>query len=126
MGKGDYLGGSSIVGSSVGFVSGGSATSQKAPSVRIGARKKKKPLSLREKRLAPIDLKALPDVEDVKKAAKRVAAVQADIAKAKQRLEALEQQLTGVFDQFELVLKTALKPQAKVQMRRPSNKGQPK
>ena len=123
MGKGGYLGGSSIVGSSVGFVSGGSARSQKAQSVRIGARKKKKPLSLKEKRLVPIDLKALPDVEDVKKAAKRVAAVQADIAKAKQRLEALEQQLSGVFNQFELVLKTALKPHAKVKLRKTSNRG---
>jgi hypothetical protein len=126
MGKGGYLGGSSVVGSSVGFVRGGSATSQKAPSVRIGARKKKKPVYQKEKRLLPIDLKALPDVEDVKKAAKRVAAVQADIAKAKQRLEALEQQLGVTFDQFELALKTALKPSATTARRRPNGKGQTK
>jgi hypothetical protein len=126
MGKGGYLGGSSVVGSSVGFVRGGSATSQKAPSVRIGARKKKKPLTLKEKRLAPIDMKALPDVEDVKKAAKRVAAVQADIATAKQRLETLEQQLGVTFDQFELALKTASKPQATVRASKASNRGKSK
>ncbi len=126
MGKGGYLGGSSVVGSSVGYVRDGSATSQKPPSVRIGARKKKKALSLKEKRLVPIDLKALPDVEDVKKAARRVAAVQADIAKAKQRLEALEQQLGVAFDQFDLALKTATKPQSTARVRKASNGGKSK
>jgi predicted nucleic acid-binding Zn-ribbon protein len=71
-------------------------------------------------------MNALPDVEEVRKAAKRVAAIQTDIASAKQRLATLEQQLGVTFDQFELVLKTALKPQAKVQRRRPTSKGQPK
>jgi len=125
MGKGGYLGGSSIVGSSVGFVSGGSATSQQSPKVRIGTRKKKAQ-SPKDKRLAPINVNALPEVEEVKKAAKRVTAIQADIASTKLRLGTLEQQLGVTFDQFELALKTALKPQAKVQRRRPSNKGQPK
>lgn len=125
MGKGGYLGGSTIVGSSVGFVSGGSATSQQSPKVRIGTRKKKAP-SPKDKRLAPIDLKALPDVEDVRKAAKRVAAIQADIANAKQRLATLEQQLGMTFDQFELALKAALKPQATVKRRRSGSKGQSK
>ena len=125
MGKGGYLGGSSIVGSSVGFVSGGSATSQQSPKVRIGTRKKKAQ-SPKDKRLAPIKVNDLPEVEEVRKAAKRVAAIQADIASTKLRLGTLEQQLGVTFDQFELALKTALKPQAKVQRRRPSNKGQPK
>ena len=123
MGKGGYLGGSSIVGSSVGFVSGGSATSQQSSKVRIGTRKKKAQ-SPKDKRLAPINVNALPDVEEVRKAAKRVAAIQADIASTKLRLGTLEQQLGVTFDQFELALKTALKPQAKVQRRRPSKKGQ--
>lgn len=125
MGKGGYLGGSSIVGSSVGFVSGGSATSQQSPKVRIGTRKKKAQ-SPKDKRLAPINVNALPNVEEVRKAAKRVAAIQADIASTKLRLGTLEQQLGVTFDQFELALKTALKPQAKAQRRRPSSKGQPK
>ena len=92
----------------------------------IGGAMPRMSIEAKDKRLAPINMDALPDVEEVRKAAKRVAAIQTDIASAKQRLATLEQQLGVTFDHFELALKTTLKPQAKVQRRRPTSKGQPK
>lgn len=55
-------------------------------------------------KVVKIDLAALPDNEDVQKAAKRVMAVQTDIQRANERLSALTSQLAQLMEKFDLAL----------------------
>ncbi len=101
MGKGGYSGGSTVVGwGAHGFAGRGSVTSQKKGGGKPGFRVKKSPKT----KLKPIeiDLAALPESDDVRRAAKRVLAVQSDMEKAKKRLSDLECQLVIAIDKFKI------------------------
>ena len=101
MGNGGYSGGSTVVGWGAHGVAGrGSVTSQKMGGGKPGFRAKKLP----KKKLTPIeiDVDALPESDDVRRAAKRVLAVQSDMEKTKKRLSDLECQLAIAIDKFKI------------------------
>lgn len=93
MGKGGYLGGSTIVGAhGSGWVGSGSVTSQPASNRKRTPRSKKVPKGDRFQQSSRKG-NGLTIAEQVARANQRVDRLQADIAKAKQRVLALEGQL---------------------------------
>ena len=63
--------------------------------------------SKRKRTPKKIDLSALPDNEDVRRAAKRVLTVQTEIELAEKRLATLNSQLGAAMDKFQIALNLA-------------------